>query len=235
MSNISIFILNGYEHVHIQKGQKERDWMDETTYKYAYRCLPLSIANQHGWEVITKSTVRVVWDGTDGLDAIKVLEGPKTLAMSHFGFGILTFGLGFLARTAPNINMFVTGAPNQPKRGISPLSGVIETDWNPATFTMNWQFTEANRDVVFKAFEPICFFYPVARELVESTDVELRSMDDHPTEKENYEQWASSRGSFVPTSELGWQKHYFQGIYQDGSKCPIDHQTKLKIKNPVQK
>jgi hypothetical protein len=30
---------------------------------------------------------------------------------------------------------------NSPKDGIAPLTGVIETDWLPYPFTMNWQMT----------------------------------------------------------------------------------------------
>ena len=31
----------------------ERAWMDSTDRRFAYRCLPLSIANSMGWEVVT--------------------------------------------------------------------------------------------------------------------------------------------------------------------------------------
>jgi hypothetical protein len=29
-----------------------RPWMDETSDAFAYRCLPLNIANAHGWEFL---------------------------------------------------------------------------------------------------------------------------------------------------------------------------------------
>jgi Family of unknown function (DUF6065) len=30
----------------------ERAWMDATDQRFAYRCLPLNIANAHGWEIL---------------------------------------------------------------------------------------------------------------------------------------------------------------------------------------
>jgi hypothetical protein len=30
----------------------ERGWMDATGDSFAYRCLPLAVANAHGWEIL---------------------------------------------------------------------------------------------------------------------------------------------------------------------------------------
>ena len=35
----------------------------------------------------------------------------------------------------------VQGPINRPKDGIAALPGIIETDWSPYSFTMNWMFT----------------------------------------------------------------------------------------------
>ncbi len=37
--------------------------------------------------------------------------------------------------------MWVGGPPNHIKDGIQPLTGLVETDWLPFPFTMNWMFT----------------------------------------------------------------------------------------------
>jgi hypothetical protein len=232
MSDLIMYRIHNSNEFFVRSAPRERDWMDDTNVKFAYRCLPLAIANQHGWEISIKDRVRAVWDGTNGLDAIKILEGPTKVASSHFGYGVLTFSLNFLFRSEKNINLYVTGTPNHPKRGISPLTGIVETDWNPATFTMNWQFTEPNHEVVFEPFEPICFFFPVTRKSVEETQLILRPLEKNEFEKKNYDEWAASRAKVNKEGtgeENGWEKHYFQGIYNSGAKCPVDHQTKLKV------
>src|ERR1041384_6747417 len=40
----------------------QRDWMNETYNKFAYRCLPLTIANQTGWWVYNPVGFTAVWN-----------------------------------------------------------------------------------------------------------------------------------------------------------------------------
>jgi hypothetical protein len=44
-----------------------RSWMDATVERYAYRCLPLLIANQAGWFVLNSHELRATWNGEEGL------------------------------------------------------------------------------------------------------------------------------------------------------------------------
>ena len=72
----------------LQPGPIQRQWMQDTRDAFANRCLPLLIANQHGWLVLSPHTVRAVWDGTSALKSVCIehIEGPQPyLAMSHFG------------------------------------------------------------------------------------------------------------------------------------------------------
>ncbi len=38
--------------ISIRPAPQTRAWMDATPDQYAYRCLPLNIANSHGWELL---------------------------------------------------------------------------------------------------------------------------------------------------------------------------------------
>ena len=46
--------------------------MDETQNRYAYRCLPLTIANAMGWEILLPANVSAEWNGGSNLSDIKV-------------------------------------------------------------------------------------------------------------------------------------------------------------------
>jgi hypothetical protein len=74
-------------------GPNARGWIP-TDRTFAYRCLPLSIANLMGWEVVTPSRVIAEWNGNRGLSDIVIrVDGTwpdDRLASSHFGHGILT-------------------------------------------------------------------------------------------------------------------------------------------------
>lgn len=222
--------------IFVRQGIRERQWMDQTEDKYAYRCLPLIIANQNGYEVCTKKPIKIVWNGGNKVSDIHVDTDRPDIVKSHFGNGVVTFHTNLLIRTPKGINTYVTGSPNLPKRGITPLSGIVETDWNPATFTMNWKITEPFFEIVFEPWEPFCFFYPIERSYVEKFTTTIKSLDENQEEYTAHREWAKSRAEFkdkveekVKNKEATWQKHYFQGVHLDGSKPEVDHQTKIKL------
>ena len=130
--------------------------------QFAYRCLPLNIANAHGWEVGAAITCAARWNGGTGVDAVEVWTEPGAPAhrgpVSLFGQSVLTFHIEGIMRTPLGWNLWVGGPPNSSKDGIAPLPGLIETDWLPFTFTMNWRFTRAGEWVRFDRGEAIAFF-----------------------------------------------------------------------------
>ena len=112
--------------VDLRPAPRERDWMDTSPDGFAYRCLPLVIANGHGWEILSQARHEVVWSGGVGAEDVEVTthgDGAQR-AMSHFGSGVVTFDVGCVFRTEPAVDLWVTGPVNAPKDGIAPLSGV---------------------------------------------------------------------------------------------------------------
>jgi hypothetical protein len=219
---------------------RDRGWMDATARHFAYRCLPMVIANQAGWFVLNSHRVCVVWTGGAGADSVQVwhLSGePPWPAISNFGHGIVTFAVPFLFRTPPGYNILMRGPANWPKDGAYPLEGVIETDWATATANMNWQITRPNTPIVFDVDEPICMVVPQPRGLLESLEPRLQPLIENEPLSESHEHWAASRADFlaemkVPNSDaakVGWQKHYFQGITSDG-QAAVEHETRLKLR-----
>ena len=86
--------------------------------------------------------------------AASVYNDPRIT--SHFGNGTITFSFPYLFRTPPGWSMLTMGSPNHVKDGIQALAGVVETDWLPFPFTMNWLFTRPGK-VRFEKGEPFCF------------------------------------------------------------------------------
>ncbi len=224
--------------IDIRPAPSERDWMDKTTNRFAYRCLPLTIANQHGWEIINPVGFSAVWDGGAERNSIIVTpdEFGQTIAASHFGAGVLTFQINGLFRTPPGIDLMVTGPVNYPKDGIYPLIGIVETDWAPMTFTYNMRFTRPRTIIRFEAGEPICTIMPIQRGYIESFQPEFLPIGEHPEEAAANEQWRKSRASFINRDTAGekkgedWQKHYTQGSFQGTTPEKGTHKTSLKLK-----
>lgn len=218
---------------------RERTWMAETDRRFAYRCLPLLMANQGGWFVLTTHRVRATWDGglTPESLSLDYLEGTEPYpAASHFGSGILTWRIPYLFRTPPSWNLLARGPANWPKDGVCPLEGLVETDWAVATFTMNWKLTRPGLPVVFEPREPICMVVPRRRGELERFRPELSEIDAEATTAAHYREWLDSRRRFnaglkaLGSSEArtAWQRHYFRGTSPSGAHAP-EHQVRASL------
>jgi hypothetical protein len=225
----------------IRPASATREWMDRTELSFAYRCLPLNVANAHGWEILTPAACDAIWNGGSGLGDVQVRvdpgTDPKHAPVSAFGEGVLTFHVNGLFRTPPGWNLWVGGSPNSPKDGIYPLTGVVEADWSPYTFTMNWRFTRPNHAVHFDAGEPICFIFPVQRTVLEQITPRCLPMESEPQLEAHFATWNNSRLEWLermkrerPVRPVDqWQKRYYRGIDMTDQEVVPDHLAKLRL------
>jgi hypothetical protein len=257
--------IPGHTDYELTTAPVDRGWMDESPQRFAYRCLPLVIANQAGWLLSNPATFTAVWDGGPYRDNVRLefeppgaadgsppwvirvdsgnfaaVTGRDDRVCSHFGAGTVTFTIPFLFRTPPGINLWVKGPSNHVKDGAQALEGVVETDWLPATFTMNWKLTRPHYPVRFVKGEPFCMLVPVPRGLAESlTPVRLPLARDPALERE-YRAWLASREGFLKALlslepeavKRGWQRDYVHGVAPGGAASP-EHQTRLNLKEFV--
>lgn len=218
-----------------------RRWMDETTQRFAYRCTPMTMANASGWELQLPFSFSAEWDGGDGVEAITVASaarGPaiEQLMASHFGHGILTFHPGWLFRTSPGWAIWARGAPNFLKDGIMPLEGLVETDWLPFGFTMNWRFTRPGL-VRFEQGDPFCFITLAPHGALDLVTPHASNLTDHAALLSEYTRWSESRTDFnsrLRQSEPSaiqerWQRGYLAG---NGAPPGGHHIVKRKLKSP---
>lgn len=228
----------------IVPARSQRDWMDAFPDRHPYRCLPLTMANATGWEILCPIDVKIVWDGGPMETNLHLFStaGQRALAAfadSHFRRGIVTFHTGHLFRTPPGWGIWATGAPNWPKDGIAPLTGLIETDWLPFPFTMNWQMTRPG-EVTFKKGEPFCFITLMEHRKLEEITPERKLLSSNPDLVKEYEAWRDSRADFNKRLGEGeqnamkerWQRHYMRGQTVTGDGAD-EHQTKRRLKKPI--
>jgi hypothetical protein len=144
--------------------------------------------------------------------------GAYPFAKSNFATGIVTFELGWLFRTSPGYDLWAMGPPNDPKDGIAPLSGLIETDWLPYTFTMNWKMTRPGV-VRFEKGEPFCFLTPTQIAAVADCQPVERRLADDADLQASLAAWSKERADFMERFWAGdpealknpWGRRYFKG------------------------
>ena len=227
----------------IEPATPRRDWMDASSDRFAYRCLPLTMANASGWELRLPADVRVSWNGKADRRGISIAgydsKWPTRLfVQSHFGEGVVTFITGWLLRTPPGVAVWTAGPPNEVKDGIGPLTGLVETDWLPFPFTMNWKFTRPG-EVEFKRGEVFCFLTLIEHGRLESVQPRALPLADNPNLQAEFTAWTRSREAFNKALEAqepaalkeAWQRFYMRGETPTGAKAPA-HATKRTLKAP---
>lgn len=233
---IECFVEEGAD-FRMRPASHQRQWMSETPDRFAYRCLPLAVANAHGWELLNTSRFQAKWTGGKTLGDI-ILATPDgkapLLVTSHFGEGVLTFHIPCLFRTPPGYDLWVMGPVNQFRPYIQALNAVVETDWSPFTFTMNWKFTTPEAVVTFEENDPIATVFPIKRGDLETFQPVLRRPSDDPDFWGEFSAWRASRNAFnhdlsVPGSKAQSQK--WQKAYMSGPDRPLApaHRSKLRL------
>jgi hypothetical protein len=120
--------------VPIARGKATRAWWEEDvkTVDHARFCLPLLMANQLGFELLSPIDVVVEWSGKDE-PKITVNDGDHRAITTHSAEGSFTIQLNLVFRTPENWFTLVKGMPNV-RRPFNVMEGLIETWWTPANF-----------------------------------------------------------------------------------------------------
>jgi len=224
--------------------RSRRDWMDHFTDRQPYRCLPLTMANATGWELLCPFDVDIEWNGGPNNEDVTITSPDKTafipsFAIPHFRAGIITFHTGYVFSTPPGWAVWCMGPPNWPKDGIYALSGLVETDWLPFPFTMNWQMTRPGK-VSFKKGDPFCFFTLSEHIRLEQVTPKIKRLNSDAKLERDYQNWTKSRAEFnaklhagdEKTIKSGWQRHYMKGETLDGKLGSTEHLTKRRLQKP---
>jgi Family of unknown function (DUF6065) len=219
-----------------------REWMDATPSAFAYRCLPLTIANQLGWTVTNPIGFTAFWRGSPGPGGIDFRfdanpEFWRSWINDQFGCGIITWNTPFLIRTRPaGSRLLVVGPTNRFKQHCHPLTAMIETDWMTASFTMNWKLMAECESIRFEPDEPLMQLIPLANNVftdLERAQVSYQRLTDDPATYAAYSAWHEARKDFHAKKRAGdvkptdWQKDYFRGQDVTGRDAPVMHHTKL--------
>ncbi len=227
----------------IVPGVPRRDWMDIFQDRHPYRCLPLTMANSTGWQLLCPYRVDIKWNGGKRAEDLIIsspdVSDPHAFAQSHFREGIVTFHTNYVFRTPPGWAVQCGGPPNWPKHGVYPLSGLVETDWLPFPFTMNWQMTKAGK-VTFEKGEPYCFIALTEHNRLEQIEPKLKTLAANKQLKADYDAWNHNRAEFLKRLNLnektavadGWQKNYMKGENDKGTKMSDSHVTSRRMKTP---
>lgn len=184
----------------IAAARADRQWMDEFPDRPIYQCLPLTIANAFGWDILCPAPIEIQWSGGPAVadvtvKALKPLPGGGPVhyfCRSHFSSGIVTMHVDYIFRTDPGWNLLATGPFNKPKDNACALTGIVDSDRLSYPFTMNWQVLRPGL-VRFDEGEPFCTIFPVRAESVAACKPEMRRITDNPEVERQYQEMRAAR------------------------------------------
>ena len=154
----------------------KRDWFTP----HFYKCLPLAIGNMQGFVFSLPYTISVIWNGGNNLEDVSInfyddFEPYKNYNFiyptSHFGSGILTLNFPVTLKTPPGINLMTISPPNFPLPGLSPMTGVIETDNIRFSFTLNLKIDLPNVNITINPNTPLVGIIPIPRYFCDSFEL----------------------------------------------------------------
>ena len=156
----------------------KRDWFTP----HFYKCLPLSIANMQGFAFSSPFSFEVFWNGENKPESMSFNiysdsgihnfeKMNHVFVSSKFGHGIFTMHFPLLLKTSPNVNLMTIAPPNYPLPGISPMSGVVETDNLSFTFTLNFKIDLPNTLIKIEKNYPLMGIIPIPRNYCDSFEL----------------------------------------------------------------
>ena len=209
----------------------KRDWMNKSRDKFAYKCIPLNIANQYGYAVLCPEDFTLDWwGGKEEKDVDFQVTSKddyfKDHLHSYFGGGTFTIHVDFIIRTPEGFSTYIRGVPNETKQGLKPLDAIVETDWLSYTFTYNFLLTEPG-SYSFKKGEPLFVFFPIERNTVENFEL----IESHiKNNKELLEDFSHYHNKRIDAIKVPLKKPVWQYFYRDGAKSSGE---KVNIKNHI--
>lgn len=215
----------------------KRDWFTP----HFYKCLPLSIGNMQGFAFSVPFDFSVIWNGGDSVDDLELYNFnlydldtsmPNVFVKSEFGHGIFTVHFPLILKTPPGVNLMTISAPNFPIAGISPMTGVVETDNLQFTFTLNFKVDLINIPISIPKDYPIMGILPIPRYFADS--FEMVNAYDILDKSDIEEERLTAHKQHLSREEQNYNKEDAEGLYFKGkdinNKKFKDHQLPSKTK-----
>lgn len=146
----------------------KRDWFSPNF----YRCLPLAIGNMQGFVFSIPYGFDVLWNGGGSPEDISIgyhddghtyVDTNFIYPSSEFGHGVLTIHYPVILKTPPMVNLMTIAPPNYPLPGMSPMTGVVESDNLRFSFTLNLKIDIPNTIIRVIPNTPLVGIIPIPR------------------------------------------------------------------------
>ncbi|MGA1049614.1 MAG: DUF6065 family protein, partial [Minisyncoccia bacterium] len=122
--------------VKIEQTKIQRDWMDDTQNRHAYKCFPVSLVNTIGYSISFLDDIEFIWDGISDTnpDHVKIITCGQNVCNTNRANGTISFNTGLYFKTDENISIISISPPNYFIDGAFAMSSIISTSFYQDSF-----------------------------------------------------------------------------------------------------
>jgi hypothetical protein len=186
-----------------------RDWMDDSVDKQAYKCLPVTLANCLGWSFSLPEDISFILHSST--NTVEILSGHKYSSTDRTN-GTISFRSGLTIQSDAPTSLLIMPVPNQFVDGVSPFTSVVNTSVLKSPVPSAWKITRYDEVITVKKDTPIAAIIPIS--LTGLQDVEFNLVDE-PLGSDYFEYIEEYRKKF---SEIISNEKY-TNMYRDA----VDH------------
>jgi Family of unknown function (DUF6065) len=207
----------------------KREWMDETYDAHAYKCFPVSMANNLGWGISFPEDISFIWDGISDStsDHVKIIKGEKYIYTERAN-ATISFNTGLMFETEKDVSLVSMPVPNQFIDGAQAFTTIISSSFYRGELPCAWRITKANSEITIKANTPILAILPINLLNLQNSEITEKPINQLPPSKFNDKEYSEK---VYATNLLGkWSNFYRNATDHIGNKIG-EHQVKtIKLK-----
>jgi hypothetical protein len=207
----------------------QRDWMDNTHNRHAYRCFPVSLANMLGWTISFPEDIEFVWNGiSDSLSShVTILKGHEYVSTNR-GNATISFNTGLTVRTDSNLSFLMMPVPNQFIDGAQSFTSIVSTSVLKAELPCAWHITKCDDPILIPKNTPISAFIPISIKDIESYEVNLYSANFDQSHYKFMEEYGNVANEKVQSGE--WSDFYRNAVDHNGNTIGEHEVKKITLK-----
>lgn len=185
----------------------QRNWMDETFNRHAYRCFPITLANMLGWTISFPEDIEFIWDGvSDTIPShVNILKGNKYVSGNRAN-ATISFNTGLTVKTDKNLSFLMMPVPNQFIPGVQSFTTIVSTSVLKSELPCAWHITKPNTPILIPKNTPISAFIPISIKDIESYEVNLYDENFSSDHYKFMEEYGNIANKMVQSGE--WSDFY---------------------------
>jgi hypothetical protein len=228
MSILTAYKLDEYA-LDISPLPVNRDWMDETPDKHAYRCFPVTLSNTVGWYFSYKKDIEFIWDGVIDTtpNHIKIIQGEEVCSGGR-GQGTVSFNTGLIFRSDSKTSVMVYNPPNYFNPDFQVMSSIISTSFYKNPYPLAIRAISPNKNILIKAGTPIAAILPVSLSVLKEESIKIERYSMTEEERQYQKDYGDEAQKYNQSGE--WTDWYRKAIDHKGESIGEHEASALKLK-----